>query len=184
MCQVGTLRFILLLPQPVVHGTDTKGCLLCISVILTASTIKAFDTSGVRTGSEKAKHTESPSVTANSFLAAPREKVTTDRLNRVGRIEWLLGSVWVTLSTGGENKFLGLNVSEDLSWSQKQWDNNSSFCSCWGGLRRFYQRDFKSILSGCIVILHWMVRSSQCITKKKKKAKKNRWILYARVKLS
>lgn len=52
-----------------------------------------FDTSGVRTGSEKAKHTESPSVTANSFLAAPREKVTTDRLNRVGRIEWLLGSV-------------------------------------------------------------------------------------------
>lgn len=144
----------------------------------------AFDTSGVRTGSEKAKHTESPSVTANSFLAAPREKVTTDRLNRVGRIEWLLGSVWVTLSTGGENKFLGLNVSEDLSWSQKQWDNNSSFCSCWGGLRRFYQRDFKSILSGCIVILHWMVRSSQCITKKKKKAKKNRWILYARVKLS
>lgn len=53
----------------------------------------AFDTSGVRTGSEKAKHTESPSVTANSFLAAPREKVTTDRLNRVGRIEWLLGSV-------------------------------------------------------------------------------------------
>lgn len=53
----------------------------------------AFDTSGVRTGSEKAKHTESPSVTANSFLAAPREKVTMDRLNRVGRIEWLLGSV-------------------------------------------------------------------------------------------
>lgn len=52
-----------------------------------------FNTSGVRTGSEKAKHTESPSVTANSFLAAPREKVTTDRLNRVGRIEWLLGSV-------------------------------------------------------------------------------------------
>lgn len=53
----------------------------------------AFDTSGVRTGSEKAKHTESPSVTANSFLAAPREKVTMDRLNRVGRIKWLLGSV-------------------------------------------------------------------------------------------
>lgn len=96
MCQVGTLRFILLLPQAVVHGTDTKGCLLCTSVILTASTIYSIwylRSENRLKGSEKAKHTESPSVTATSFLAAPREKVTMDRLNRVGRIEWLLGSV-------------------------------------------------------------------------------------------